>query len=363
MSRTDQLLACAYPWGKRAPREVVGEPALYGSAFHEVMAGLLKGDGISLAKASTKAAKKWGIDAKELRPHVASSYTMLDAWLRGANEYAKNFMPFFNVTGVECAYALELGLSFGARRTELPDELNHVYPNCGPWDFPGTADLVILPHRRDVERRRGLVLDHKTGVEIDLPNQSGQHKSLALAVAIVHQLDEVIVATLHSPREGLPTVYADTLDRKELAEHGKKLKEAFARIGDGTLRPGQQCDFCQALLICPTQASNLVELGRKDRTLALDATRVGLIHAQLAVYRKLDDALSSEMRQWIRDNGPAVRPDGKLVVLVPSKRENLSKASIERNLPPLQAKLLIEKLRKLKVIEESSSESLRAVNE
>jgi hypothetical protein len=36
-------MACSYPWGKRVPREEVGERTRFGSAFHEGLEQIIIG--------------------------------------------------------------------------------------------------------------------------------------------------------------------------------------------------------------------------------------------------------------------------------------------------------------------------------
>ena len=115
---------------------------------------------------------------------------------------------------------------------------------------------------------------------------------------------------------GQPMVYEDMLSSGDLQAHRKALRTAMNNIGNGWLRPGEWCPHCPAFRSCPTQTTTLVQI--KRGTGALTSERVGAIHQALAEYVKLEEYLKDEMRAWVKANGPAARPDGKEVDLIPA---------------------------------------------
>jgi len=189
------------------------------------------------------------------------------------------------------------------------------------------------------------------------PGESGQLRTLALALSHIMKVTRIVVAYFHAPAGGLPEVYADEITFKDLAAHRAALNAAMAHVGTGWLRPGPWCGTCPALSACPTQTSTLVALKRS--TGPLTAERVGAILETTAQYDKLRDMLRDEARGWIRKNGPAVTPSGSVYELVEKDVTNLSQASIVRALGELKGRKEIERLKRLGAIETSKRVELR----
>lgn len=377
MSKTDLLLQCSWWVGKEVPIEEDGggPEARFGSAFHAVIAWMLlrwltrpaphavatiiKERQLTLQ--IMKAAKKYCVDPGQLRERVVTSFETLTAWLRD-NEYGIDFTK--GKFEIEQAYAL---LRAGtdpntfrfAHKIDLPDDDHHY--DVDNDEFPGTGDLSILmtfdaPALDPVL----LIIDHKTG-ELPSVELSGQLESLALAVRTeITRAPTVIVAINHAPREGgLCTVYSVAKSIDQIDHHAEQIGKAFERIGDGSMRPGPGCQYCDALRICPTQTHALVQLRASK---AVTASNVGEIHQRLQQYRKtfaqIDDQITADIKRVIRESGPQERPDGGTTRLEKRSRRELSMASIKRALGEVAGAKEIQRLDKLGVIEAREAEYL-----
>lgn len=354
MSKAAELIACqwwAAPDLTATLPEVVGEPAEYGTAFHEVLARSLLHR--KLQKPLSAMQGKW----PELAEHTADSFKEIMRWLGGENPWQHNFQGL---------YAMEVSVAFDvhagtARTIDNPTAQGHVYEDCSENELPGTADLIVWPRRGTNDPL--LVLDHKTGVTCDPPDQSAQLKALALAAAKMMPSSwkgPIIGAINHSPREGAPTVYATEFYAEALREFHHALEEAWNRIGDGTLRPGPQCKYCPALAVCPTQSTLLVALGKNQLALSETPEDVGRVHDALEIYAELAEQLKAWMKETVQKIGPGIKKNGRLLVLNERSRETISKAAITRALGTVKGNALIEKGRKEGWVTTTTYTELRA---
>jgi hypothetical protein len=358
-SKTDLLFACTYPFGRKLKREPVGERTRFGSAFHEGMEA-----GLASRRARRDLAKVWDVSGEELGDRVSEALPVIKAWLQGDNMWGLSF--------IRAGLQLEQSVAYDPATNEarlLPDGPgeHHDYPDRREGEIPGTADVVSLVAYVTPDtftHRTLLVLDHKSGWNVaadwqpQTPAESGQLRTLALGLATLHGADQVIVAFFHAPRGGQPVIYADMLQVSDLQAHRKALRAALGNIGSGWMRPGDWCDHCPAVRVCPTQIPNLIELKRTPGPLTNE--KVGAVHQALGTYRGLAEYLTGELRAWVQKNGPAVRPDGQTVDLIPRKRTNLSQASVVRAYGPLKGGKVLDKLRRDGAIEESENLELRA---
>ena len=374
-SKTDHLFACTWPFGKNVPREEVGERTRFGSAFHAVLEKGLRrrvpsyGHTIpqaELAAITGDLAKKWKVDVDELQERVTDSFPVIYNWLDGGNMWGLDFLKAGLQLEIASAFNPTTGEARILKNGAGPD---HDYPERQPGEVPGTADVVCVTpcgmKKGNQVPRRLLILDHKSGWNVGAdwqprtPAELGQLRTLACAFAKIHGIDNVIVAFFHARRGAEPIVVADELTPSDLEAHRKALKAAMRNVGSEWMRPGPWCTTCAARKICPTKAPVLAELKRTAGPMT--ATRIGAIHQILGEYRHLEEDLVSEMRAWIKANGPGVRPDGRSVDLVPRKRSNLSMASIIRAYGPLAGGKLIAKLKADGAIEELENLELRSV--
>ena len=376
-SKTDHLFACTWPFGRSVPHEQVGDRTRFGSAFHEVMestlrAGLNKKGPKSSGVAA--AAKKWDVDVNELNARVVEGAPVIQAWLKGGNMWGLDFTKGQMHLEVSVGYTPKTGEARVIPGGPGPD---HDYPERQDGEVPGTADVVALsaygkPNppawwemSRIIAPRTLLVLDHKSGWNVgqewqpQTPAESGQLLTLAAALSKLHEVDQIILAFFHARRDSTPIILDDMVTASDLETHRKRLVAAMKNIGSEWMRPGPWCTHCRARSICPTRTTALTALGKPPGPMT--SQRVGHVHQTLAEWRKLEEDLVAEMRSWVKANGPAQRPDGWLVDLVPRKRTNLSQASVIRAFGPLKGAKILAQLRAAGAIEEIENLELRAV--
>jgi PD-(D/E)XK nuclease superfamily len=361
-SKTDLFLTCAWPWGRKAPREEVGEPAHFGSAFHELLAASLTGD--LPTKAPTAIAKKWRVDVNPLLERHNAARPVLFKWLRGGNPYGLDFTRDMHV---EKSFAVDLE-NFTPRAIANPTAEGHVYEDALPSELPMTLDLYATA--KGPRGKTLLVLDHKSGFVRQDVSASGQLKSAAIAVGGCSEaagFECIILAFLHAPFNCNPEVYALEVDRKELREHYRRLREAYR----ATLQPRRSltqtdlCARCPGFAICPTNTTGLMDLrGGVGRLALATPEAIGKAHQALHAYKKrfeaLYEVLDGEIKDAVGRVGFGFRPDGQTVAFKMKPYTQLSLASIDRNLPPEEARKLKAKLDKLGVIERGERPELRA---
>lgn len=369
MSKTEDLLACQWPWKRKLPIElfVAGFEARYGSAFHEAMASVLVD---TKEPVKWKAlAKKWGVegdvDAAALKAHVKRAKEVLVAWLRGGNPWKVDLAK-------RAKFRAEQSVAWNAlkktaRGIKGPQGVAHIYEGISADEFPGSGDLVI----DEIETKKDcpdlIVLDHKSGEGyIALPHTSGQMRSLGLAFGKRVGAKRIAAVIFHAPREDsvAPTIYADEFEREELKAHASELKRAWQRIGDGTLRPGDHCSRCIAQSICPAWRNALAKMETASTEIELTPERVGQLQLLTSQAIALAEKIRrDQLRPWLEKGGIGEREDGKLVVLKPKKVRNLSMASIERALGPAEAAKKIAELDAQGLIETRTDWSITAVND
>jgi hypothetical protein len=400
-SRTDPLVECSYAFDPsfEFERESVGEPARYGSAFHFLIAFLLereakmkKADKPSLPdQLISKAVQTWRLppsSVRDLPGHVKSSFGHLRTWLRGKNEWNRDFLK--NIPKgklyVEKAFAINIhhiptepflpmsrkhASKVTARELPLPTVDGHVYEDLEKEEIAMTVDLAVP----------GLTLDHKTGSNGDFsrPTENLQMRTQGLA-GLALTGEPPILAVGHFDRRGLPKVYADQASRKELKEHARRLRLALARIGDGSLRPGPWCARCPARDTCPAQHAQLLDrlaelvvkgglgefLAADDASRALsEPLEIGRIHLLRSKLDAVSKIVQKELAEWVRGHPSelATRPDGKVLVFREKTMEWISKSSILEALGKVRGERELSRLRKLGVMRQETREELHAVND
>jgi hypothetical protein len=361
MSKTDLLLACPWPWGRKVPPEKAGPGARLGSAFHKAMEQALT-TYLVLNKTPfidyEKIARDFDCPAKELKTRFSSAWPTIVKWLGGDNQWNLNFTDQYGECFIECSVAYDV--QEGTARQIAPPVRDHIYEDKRPNELPGTVDLAMTCSKYL------LVLDWKTGEEVpEVGRTSGQLLSLALAFQrMLSWQGEIIIGIGHTPWTGITTIYVDTADGLE--QHADKLRRAFEQRGSSWLHPHAGCPLCPAFSICPTQTPTLDIIRRKHGALTT-REEVGSAHYHLQVYRKqfekLDSIITSQIRDAVAAMGPCPRPDGKVVDLVKRPFTNLSMSSIKRQLGEVEGKKLIDKLEELGAIEHGERYELREVND
>jgi hypothetical protein len=397
MSKAQQLLQCSWAFNNPVvPRVEANEYMRYGSAYHELVAVSLENGvapQLSLA-AAPNIAEKFNVDVEELKAHAAPAYERFIEWLSGGNPWGAKLLPVpKGAIIIEKSVALHVPTG-KARFIANPDE-QHIYQEAGEGDHPGTVDVAIDFGRygkRLPERLRDAVgvFDHKTGLTFDPPRENAQLKSLGVAFVRIWKRRRAVLGIVHAHRESVPEVYVDEVSGEVLDAHAESLKQPFARIGDGSMRPGSSCDWCAGNSVCPTRGGSLVQIAslvsRQEEPLVETAREklgvnggrkyidldtpdgAGLAHMILQFTRKVDDEWSARIKANVRKGLVAVRPDGKLLELKQTQRENLSLASLRR---ALERKKITQKrydelekqLRDIGAIEVLEREELRAVDD
>lgn len=374
-SKTDLLLACPRPFEIEVENSIAGEPARYGSAFHQILAACLRRKTAPLEKTAPymkevdKAAARFDVKgaAAELAGHVRSSAGVLRNWL--AREKLE-------VIEVETAYAINAERSglYNARPIEAHDDEHHY--DAAPHEIPGTVDLIV----GDKNRRRLVVIDHKTGAWGDsavfaTPTKIPQMKTLGLAV----NAPNVEVGIFHADRMGLPVLYSEPYEKRERYEHATALRTAVDLVGLGFLRPGPQCGRCPCRSRCPAHQAELISetteaIGRAANAFAVEPIagplvpagaeklaieeRAGLLYEVLQKFKKLEEAGRAEIKRLVRNGTVIETRDGKTLAIRTQTYETLSMKSLREALGKVAAEKVIAKLRKQGAVRESTREML-----
>lgn len=381
-SVTGLFLVCQRPFDpavRLEPNEP-GESARYGSAWHFVMAECLRKPKLlksgAYAKTVDFAALRWEVkpSVAELAGHVKSSLGVFLNWLKREK---------LEIKGIEASYAY-------TPSKPVPETREIVGPNDegGPrYDIhPGEIGLTldVLAYGES----RAVVIDHKTGTHdgdwfvegasFALPEQMPQMKTIGAALMGAHA-GAMHVGIFHADRQGLPAMYVNELESRDILKHDKALVQAFARIGDGSMRPGPYCKRCPARGDCPAAAADL--LGESTQALveaslvlgdepidpkkALVPLRAaGTIEQRAAAmyklfkrYDALREAGREELKRLVKAGAIIEVGDGALELRVESF-ETLSKSSIYRALGKPAGEKLIKSLRKKGVVEQSTREKV-----
>lgn len=343
------LLHCSFPWDKHIDRDEAGEPARYGSAFHEGIARLLRGERIPAPWLKRNVAR-WGLKsdaAEELRIHIRESHAYFSQWLRGRNEFGIVWPE--RTAQIEKAVALTPLV--GARSIALPDE-EHRYHGLKPYEIPGTFDYVNT-------HQTLIVVDHKTGESEDFSQPETKPQLLILGAAMMRlsRRKECIVAVHHTRRRGLPKMYAEKITLADVAPFEKQLQNALARIGDGSLRPGTWCERCPGAAVCPARdgalldragdvltgltaaggalstqglSPNDVAIATVSKTAITPEHKLGVLYEIARLAERMNRRIRDELRAHLLAN-PGILPEtpsGEYLVIREYDRETISKSSI-----------------------------------
>jgi len=387
-SKTDLFIHCQYPWmpDLQLPVDTGSEAALFGTAFHWLLGGLLAGTyslkkPIGWDRAVKEAAKKWSVrDAFDLEAHTRVSYQILMAWLRGGNDWGLDFTK--NTLQVEKSVALTPKTG-ETRSCEPVQEEGHIYPDLEPDEIGMSIDLEI----DQAAIHPALILDHKSGHDDDFRNPERNPQLLTMASDVT---GDPILAIFHAERRGgMPTVHAQEVQRSAVTAHNKKLRKAQLRVGDGSMTPGSWCRYCRAKTICPAARGGIIVSARKMLAGVVEdvtgeavpvegmtamvrrgvengltkSSDVGRFHYFRAEMLKLLEMGDREIRVWMKDHPKKSpkRPDGKRLVWGSRTVERLSKERIITALGTTDAEKLFRKLRRLGALEAKEEEFLRAV--
>ncbi len=377
-SRTDLLLACPRPFDSEleADPDVPGVGARYGSAFHKILAACLRTGNRGSQKALLETSDRYSKEvdraarefdmrraASELAGHVKSSAKVLRNWLTREK---------LEVVDVEEAYAVEprSGGSWRARAIPPHDDEHHYTVN--PGEIPGTVDLTA----RSRNRKRGVVVDHKTGWEDEgfaRPSTIPQMRTLGLATPTPTLHTEVGI--FHADRQGLPAIYVEPYEIDEQRAHADELHRALSLIGSGFLRPGPQCRYCPLRGTCPAQKAEIISESTNavvssavalaveplQGLLAPDTgksieEKAGALYDLLKKLRQLDEAGREEIKRLVKAGAVIETREGGSLVLKKQIYEVLSKKSVLEALGAVEGQRLLSRLRKKGAIREATRE-------
>jgi len=381
-SRTGLLLACPRPFSEEvdAESDLPQEPARYGSAFHQVLAACLRSKPKALLeKNAPRYAKEIDIAAKEyevrgaaveLAGHVKSSVKVLRNWLTREK---------LEIVAVEVAYAVAPGIDNWTVREALPHDEDHHY-DVDEGEVPGTIDLIA----RDANRRRLVVIDHKTGWEDEgfaRPSTIPQMRTLGLVAAAEVPLGTEL-GIFHADRQGLPAIYAEPYEREDQRAHVHALRHALTLVGSGFMRTGPECTYCPVRSTCPAKKAEIISEGTAAvvaASVALAAEpidpakfgilaapengmtvedRAGALYDLLKKLRALDKAGTEEIKRLVRGGAAIETREGKTLTLRKDSYETLSKKSIIDALGKVAGEKEIARLRKKGAMRETTRETL-----
>jgi hypothetical protein len=342
-SKIHQLLKCARPFAPDVELEEddPGEPALYGSAAHELLDIIVSNGALDLEDA-VNACAKWGLApglASELLAHVQDATHTLQKWLVKDNPWGEKF------TLVDTEVHLAWNPITGKSRVVAFDEETHHYELL-PGEIGGTYDLLVK------SKNRVVVLDYKTG-DYGIFHEPARHPQMRM-LALMTKASSV--AILHTPRGGVPpVVYADDIISDDEQDFLAQLRAAMARIGDGSLTPGkEQCKYCRA--ICIAKNASLVEDASKSVAMVLGSSPGGLaprsaedlgrFHMMLGDLKRLAEAARADLKARVLAGEVIERPDGKVLVIEEREYETVSKSSIVEALGKVGGEKLVTSLRK-----------------
>jgi hypothetical protein len=365
-SKTALLLECSRPFDPETEIEEreTGAAAEYGTAFHAIMhQAFVTG---AAMPAGTEYERLLVIPdryntsvevARGLAAHVREAETCLRTWMAGANPWGLKL----KVESAEKPRAVRLSRDgVESRRSCKFEASTHVY-DLRPGEIGGTPDLVLIA-KRDPQVKVHLpwrvVVDYKTGTSEDFSNpETPQMRTLALLTAAD------AVAILHTPREGIPVVYARDLEHQDCLQHEEKLRQALSRIGDGSMRPGPWCKRCPARPGCPTDNAEVAKAttalvkqignGLKD----LRELDIGKIHQMLPAADRGLDLMRAEIKELVRSGEIIERPDGKTLQIVNRTVERMaSKGDFQKAMAADE----FEKLRAAGLVKTTTEERLEA---
>lgn len=385
-SKSYLLLECSYPFADAIakPHDTAGEATRWGSAFHAVIASRLKGeDWLSQAAAS---AKWWSVNEQELLASILKANDELTPWLKGENPFGLDFTKGQQI--VEKSYWIvpqtwldkETGKTPNISMTQATaiatltatgecslDEEGHEYSGYPAGAIPGTLDYLSTEQQYGAS----IVIDWKTGQgDFSRPAENPQLLTLAAMTGAR------IVGIGHFPRQGLPMIYADRVSDDEVANHVSRLATAMARVGDGSMRPGEWCKYCPARDVCPAKQGEAIQaaqaiipvagnLLRQATSTAIVGDKVGELKMLSREARKWLDMVDSHIRATVEMNPGEIyrQPDGRILQLVPQQRERLSKKAIIDALGPIEGGKLLEELRAKGALQTVTEMHLKAVDD
>lgn len=360
-SRSSLLKQCSKPFDPdlQFPRDVPGEPARWGSAWHEVAAVVISGTRRlptvkTLAAMTLKAARHYDVEgaADELTNHL----------LQNLPEVLRHIaLAAPKVVRAESSLAYD-PVTDRARLIPLPTEDEHRYM-VSPKEIGMTYDWAFeMPKYVEIG-------DHKTGMsgpgqkDFSRPDKLDQLLTLALGYRALRKIKKPIrLAVNHAFRRGIAKVYWDEVTEKALIAHREKLAAGMVRIGDGTMRPGPCCEDCPARSVCIAGDSTLLDkaeallkgtnvlsvslmLTSNDQTSLTRERRLGDLHEAINSAMDVAERARAMIKEEVRAGILPELSDGRRLVLKTRNVERLSKTAFVDTYGKLQAERMFSKFR------------------
>ena len=360
-SRSTLLIACSKPFDPdlQFPRDLPGEPAKWGSAWHEVAAVVIAGSRklptvAKLSALALKAARHYDVEgaADELTNHL----------LQNLPEVLRHIaLAAPKVVQAESSLAYD-PVTDRARLIPLPTEDEHRYM-VSPKEIGMTYDWAFETPKY-VE-----IGDHKTGMsgpgqkDFSRPDKLDQLLTLALGYRALRKIKKPIrLAVNHAFRRGMAKVYWEEASEKDLIQHREKLAAGMVRIGDGTMRPGPCCEDCPARSVCIAGDSTLLDkaeallkgtnvlsaslmLTSNDQTSLTRERRLGDLHEAINSAMDVAERARAMIKEEVRAGILPELSDGRRLVLKTRNVERLSKTAFVDTYGKLQAERMFSKFR------------------
>jgi hypothetical protein len=361
-SRSSLLAQCSKPFDPDLvfPRDVPGEPAKWGSAWHEVAAWVISSPSrklptvTKLSALTLKAARHYDVEgaADELTNHLLAN---LPEVLRHIAANAPKVLQ----TESSIAYN---PVTDKARLIPLPTEDEHRYMTV--------AKEIGMTYDWAYETSKFVEIgDHKTGMsgpgqkDFSRPAKLDQLLTLALGYRSLRKIKKPIrLAVNHAFRRGMAKVYWEEVNEKTLQQHREKLVFGMNRIGDGTMRPGPCCEDCPARIVCVAGDSSLLDkaegllrgsnvlssslvLTSNDQTSLTREQRLGNLHEVIASAMEVAERAKAMIKEEVRAGILPELSDGRRLVLKTRNVERLSKTAFVDTYGKLQAERMFQKFR------------------
>jgi hypothetical protein len=319
------------------------EAALYGSALHEACDPSGNPAGAAAAYCGATGAD-YETTLTEVQQHAVQVLALVkrelidQGWEPIAYEVSRAWSP-----------------SLDRVRDIVLDRETHTYAGLEvEHEIGGTVDLVLR------KGHRTMVLDYKTGAfgAFHAPDAMPQLRVLG------EMWDATDLAVLHCPRQQPAVLYCEPV-RLDTDAFVVELRDAMARRGDGSLRPGAWCARCPAKPSCVAHAGDIIQSAAalvRSAGVAIQRENVtpGAMHLFLERFNRLAKLARESVRAAVEaSETPIPRPDGKVLELVEESYESLSKKSVTDAYGPNEAYKLLEELRAAGAIKSGTRRRLK----
>lgn len=351
MSKTDLLLNCVY-WASPTvalfpeptdPKEL-NYPLRFGRAFHKTAE-------IHLA---SRGKKRPSFQA------IADCFNVetnrLEHFFRRFKEFIDEFLK--KNKWDELPRLVERKMTYDPFSNEsrfLESTKERDYSNRKSTELPGTGDLALVEKDKPF-----VVFDWKSGTSSYDAQDNGQLLSLSSALQHLLNNDHGAVVFIVRIDDDFIEPSDGFLTKKMLDDHRESLQTVMgsALSPNPFMRPGMHCHkyYCPAMEICPAHAGPMSLRDVTDGVMTEEQR--GYNFARFKTAERMLERMADFWRDNIKLNGPIYLDNGSRAVVEPAKKENLSKASIRRSLPPVEAEAMIQRLADLNAIETTEYEKV-----